>query len=90
MAQMTVLTLEGENNEEKFQSFYTETLENSKKLDVEAPSLPRKRKRPAKMVDVLTPIPEYSTASDMYKTYYLEAFGQLPAFMFQFTSIMVR
>ena len=77
MAMSTVETLESEQNDEHFDIFYNDVLESAKKYKIEEPTSPRKRKRPAKLLETLDPVPLYSSSTEMYRTYYYEALEKI-------------
>ena len=84
MAMSTVSTLEVLKTDENFESFWHEVNtdrlnfntheDNLEEYYIEEPVLPRQRFRPAKVADVLSPIENFSTVEEKYKSHYMQAF----------------
>lgn len=77
VAAMSKETLQKMRNEDNFDLFWTLTLQMSSKLDINEPTLPRKRRMPARF-ETGTALAEFpSTAKDHYRPQYYKALDLL-------------
>ena len=78
LAENTILTLKAKRSDEKFELFWNENLEESKKLEISDPVLKRIIKPPARFVDENAPtVSPPQTPKEYYKRIYFEAIDKL-------------